>query len=57
MAQKRLPSLTLAALAVVSAHAFNATPPTETFQGGTFVRAEIGGDPSRALPKIEKKRR
>jgi len=27
------------------------------FQGGTFVLAEIGGDPSRALPKIKKKKR
>jgi len=32
-------------------------PRTETFQGGTFVLAEIGGDPSRALPKIKKKKR
>ena len=30
---------------------------TEAFQGGTFVKAEIGGDPSRALPKIRKKKR
>lgn len=29
----------------------------ETFQGGTFVLAEIGGDPSRPLPKTRKKKR
>ncbi|HKQ24439.1 MAG TPA: NAD(P)-dependent oxidoreductase [Burkholderiales bacterium] len=29
----------------------------ETFQGGGFVLAEIGGDPTRALPKIRKKKR
>ena len=34
-----------------------ADPRTETFQGGTFVLAEIGGDPSRALPNTKKKKR
>lgn len=34
-----------------------ADPLPELFQGGTFVSAEIGGDPSRLLPKIKKKRR
>jgi uronate dehydrogenase len=34
-----------------------ADPRSETFQGGAFVFAEIGGDPSRALPKIKKKKR
>jgi len=29
----------------------------ETFQGGSFVLAEIGGDPSRPLPKTRKKKR
>jgi len=29
----------------------------ETYQGGTFVTAEVGGDPSRAPPKIKRKKR
>jgi uronate dehydrogenase len=32
-------------------------PRAETFQGGSFVLAEIGGDPTRSLPKIRKKKR
>jgi uronate dehydrogenase len=34
-----------------------ADPRAETFQGGSFVLAEIGGDPSRPLPKTRKKKR
>jgi uronate dehydrogenase len=34
-----------------------ADPRAEIFQGGSFVLAEIGGDPSRALPKTRKKKR
>jgi uronate dehydrogenase len=34
-----------------------ADPRSELYQGGTFVLAEIGGDPSRLLPKIKKKKR
>ncbi len=30
-------------------------PRAETFQGGNFVLAEIGGDPNRALPKTQKR--
>jgi uronate dehydrogenase len=33
-----------------------ADPRSELYQGGTFVLAEIGGDPSRPLPKIKKKK-
>jgi uronate dehydrogenase len=32
-------------------------PLAETYQGGTFVTAEVGGDPSRAPPKIKRKER
>ncbi len=31
-------------------------PRTEIYQGGTFVAAEIGGDPSRTTPKVKAKR-
>jgi uronate dehydrogenase len=34
-----------------------ADPQTELYQGGTFVRAELGGDPSRPAPKAAKKKR
>jgi uronate dehydrogenase len=34
-----------------------ADPRSELYQGGTFVLAEIGGDPSRPLPTIKKKKR
>ncbi|HEV8259671.1 MAG TPA: NAD(P)-dependent oxidoreductase, partial [Burkholderiales bacterium] len=45
------------AAAVLAKEKPGADPRTETFQGGTFVLAEIGGDPNRALPKIKKKKR
>lgn len=45
------------AAAVLAKEKPGADPLTETFQGGAFVLAEIGGDPSRALPKIKKKKR
>ncbi|HEV8644162.1 MAG TPA: NAD(P)-dependent oxidoreductase [Burkholderiales bacterium] len=45
------------AAAVLAREKPGTDPRTETFQGGTFVLAEIGGDPSRALPKIKKKKR
>jgi uronate dehydrogenase len=34
-----------------------ADPRSDIYQGGTFVLAEIGGDPTRLLPKIKKKKR
>jgi uronate dehydrogenase len=34
-----------------------ADPRSETYQGGNFVVAEIGGDPSRATPKLKRKKR
>ena len=45
------------AAAVLAKEKSGADPRTEAFQGGTFVLAEIGGDPSRSLPKIKKKKR
>ena len=45
------------AAAVLAKEKPGADPRAETFQGGTFVLAEIGGDPSRALPKTKKKKR
>ena len=32
-------------------------PRAEMYQGGNFVSAEIGGDPSRATPKVKRKKR
>ena len=29
---------------------------TEKYQGGTFVHAEFGGDPSKPAPEVKKKR-
>jgi len=43
------------AAAVLAKEKPGADPRAETSQGGTFVLAEIGGDPSRALPKTKKK--
>jgi uronate dehydrogenase len=34
-----------------------ADPRSETYQGGNFVLAEIGGDPSRVTPKVKRKKR
>ncbi len=34
-----------------------ADPRAELYQGGSFVSAEIGGDPNRLLPKLKKKKR
>jgi len=34
-----------------------ADPRSEMYQGGNFVVAEIGGDPSRATPKLKRKRK
>jgi uronate dehydrogenase len=34
-----------------------ADPRSETYQGGNFVLAEIGGDPSRVTPKLKRKKR
>ncbi len=34
-----------------------ADPRSETYQGGNFVLAEIGGDPSRITPKLKRKKR
>ncbi len=45
------------AAAVLAKEKPGADPRAETFQGGPFVLAEIGGDPSRALPKTIKKKR
>ena len=45
------------ASAVLAKEKPGADPRAETFQGGSFVLAEIGGDPTRALPKIKKKKR
>jgi uronate dehydrogenase len=32
-------------------------PRSEMHQGGNFVMAEIGGDPSRVTPKLKRKKR
>ncbi len=45
------------AAAVLAKEKSGADPRTEEFQGGTFVLAEVGGDPTRALPKMKKKKR
>jgi len=45
------------ASAVLAKEKPGADPRAETFQGGSFVLAEIGGDPSRPLPKTGKKKR
>jgi len=45
------------ASAVMAKEKPGADPRAETFQGGSFVLAEIGGDPSRPLPKTRKKKR
>jgi len=45
------------AAAVLAKQKPGADPRAETFQGGSFVLAEIGGDPSRPLPKTRKKKR
>jgi len=45
------------AVAVLAKEKSGADPRAETCQGGTFVLAEIGGDPSRALPKTKKRKR
>ena len=43
--------------AVLAKEKPGADPRAETFQGGSFVLAEIGGDPSRPLPKTRRKKR
>jgi hypothetical protein len=42
--------------ALLAKHMDNADPNVELYQGGTFVAAELGGDPSRALPEKTKGR-
>lgn len=41
---------------LLAKHVDNADPNVELYQGGTFVAAELGGDPSRALPEKAKGR-
>jgi uronate dehydrogenase len=41
----------------LAAHVDNANPRVELYQGGTFVAAEFGGDPSRPPPKKARARR
>ena len=36
---------------ILAKHQESADPRVELYQGGTFVAAELGGDPSRSLPK------
>ncbi|MGQ0578273.1 MAG: NAD-dependent epimerase/dehydratase family protein [Betaproteobacteria bacterium] len=45
------------ATAVLAKEKSGADPRSEIFQGGLFVLAEIGGDPSRAVPRTKKKKR
>jgi len=45
------------AAAVLAKEKPGADPRAEMFQGGSFVLAEIGGDPTRPLPKTRKKKR
>lgn len=45
------------AAAVLAKEKPGADPRAETFQGGNFVLVEIGGDPSRPLPKTRKRKR
>jgi len=45
------------AAAVLAKEKPAADPRAELYQGGSFVSAEIGGDPNRLLPKLKKKKR
>jgi uronate dehydrogenase len=42
---------------VLAKEKFGADPRSEMYQGGNFVLAEIGGDPSRVTPKLKRTKR